>query len=79
MVRPGENILLDADLLWVPWPTAHELRGCDKLSVTTPGVNTMHELVDSEGIEVDCLSAGRAASAELRWAAGRGGPGTDEP
>ncbi|MDI3195674.1 hypothetical protein QK290_15005 [Pseudarthrobacter sp. AL07] len=34
----------------------HELRGFEKLSMTTPGINTMQELADSEGIEVDCLS-----------------------
>ncbi|MDQ0770212.1 hypothetical protein QF031_002961 [Pseudarthrobacter defluvii] len=34
---------------------AHELRGFDRLSVTTTGINTLQELADSEGIEVDCL------------------------
>lgn len=34
---------------------AHELRGFEKLSVTTPGINTMQELAESEGIEVVCL------------------------
>ena len=34
MIRPGENILLDAGSTMAA--LAHELRGCDKLSVTTP-------------------------------------------
>lgn len=52
MIRPGENILLDAGS--TVGALAHELRGFEKLSVTTPGINTMQELADSEG-EVDCL------------------------
>ncbi|WP_347559542.1 hypothetical protein [Arthrobacter sp. S39] len=53
MIRPGEKILLDAGSTM--GALAHEVRGCDKLSVTTPGINTLQELVDSEDIEVDCL------------------------
>jgi hypothetical protein len=34
---------------------AHELRNLDKLSVTTPGNNTMRELAESNGIKVECL------------------------
>ena len=53
VIRPGENILLDAGS--TVGALAHELRGFEKLSVTTPGINTMQELAESEGIEVDCL------------------------
>ena len=53
MIRPGENILLDAGS--TVGALAHELRGFETLSVTTPGINTLQELADSEGIEVDCL------------------------
>lgn len=53
IIVPGENILLDAGS--IVGALAHELRGFEKLLVTTPGVNTMQELADSEGIEVDCL------------------------
>jgi len=53
VIRPGENILLDAGS--TVGALAHELRGFDRLSVTTPGINTMQELAESEGIEVDCL------------------------
>ena len=49
VIRPGENILLDAGS--TVGALAHELRGFDKLSVTTPGINTKQELADSEGIE----------------------------
>ncbi|MFF2840844.1 DeoR/GlpR family DNA-binding transcription regulator [Paenarthrobacter sp. NPDC057981] len=52
-VRAGENILLDAGS--TVGALAHELRGFGPLSVTTPGINTLQELADSEGIEVDCL------------------------
>ncbi|WP_308421977.1 DeoR/GlpR family DNA-binding transcription regulator [Pseudarthrobacter scleromae] len=34
---------------------ALELRGFEKLSVTTPGINTLQGLADSEGFEMDCL------------------------
>ena len=34
---------------------AHALRGRENLSVTTPGINTLQELADSPGIQVDCL------------------------
>jgi DeoR/GlpR family transcriptional regulator of sugar metabolism len=53
VVQPGENILLDAGS--TAGALAHELRGFGPLSVTTPGLNTLQELADSEGIEVDCL------------------------
>jgi DeoR/GlpR family transcriptional regulator of sugar metabolism len=42
VIRPGENILLDAGS--TVGTLAHELRGFEKLSVTTPGINTMQEL-----------------------------------
>jgi DeoR/GlpR family transcriptional regulator of sugar metabolism len=45
VIRPGENILLDAgSTVGAP---AHELRGFEKLSVATPGINTMQELAES--------------------------------
>ncbi|MET3706416.1 DeoR/GlpR family transcriptional regulator of sugar metabolism [Arthrobacter sp. UYEF6] len=53
VIRPGEHILLDAGS--AVGALAHELRGFDRLSVTTPGVNTMQQLPESDGIEVDCL------------------------
>ncbi|GAA1253727.1 hypothetical protein GCM10009589_00770 [Arthrobacter pascens] len=53
VIQPGESILLDAGS--TVGALAHELRGFEKLSVTTPGINTMQELADSEGIDVDCL------------------------
>jgi hypothetical protein len=53
VIVPGESILLDAGS--TVGALAHELRGFDRLSVTTPGINTMQELAESEGIEVDCL------------------------
>ena len=53
VIRPGENILLDAGS--TVGALAHELRNFDPLSVTTPGINTLQELADSEGIEVNCL------------------------
>ncbi|WP_332248811.1 hypothetical protein [Arthrobacter sp. FB24] len=37
VIRPGENILLDAGC--TVGALAHELRGPEKLFVTTPGVN----------------------------------------
>lgn len=49
----GENILLDVGS--TVGALAHELWGFEKLPVTTPGINTMQELADSEGIEADCL------------------------
>jgi DeoR/GlpR family transcriptional regulator of sugar metabolism len=73
VIRLGENILLDAGS--TVGALAHELRSFEKLSVTTPGINTMQELADSEGIEMDCLG-GRLRSlsqsfvgplAESRW------------
>jgi hypothetical protein len=54
VIRPGENILLDAGS--TAGAMAQELRGFEKLSVTTPGINTMQELADSEGIEVARLA-----------------------
>jgi DeoR/GlpR family transcriptional regulator of sugar metabolism len=53
VIQPGENILLDAGS--TAGALAHELRGFGPLSVTTPGINAVQELADSEGIEVDCL------------------------
>jgi DeoR/GlpR family transcriptional regulator of sugar metabolism len=48
-----ENILLDAGS--TAGALAHELRGFGPLSLTTPGINTLQELADCEGIEVDGL------------------------
>jgi DeoR/GlpR family transcriptional regulator of sugar metabolism len=77
VIVPGENILLDAGS--TVNALAHELRGFEKLSVTTPGINTMQELADSEGIEVDCLGLPAAQPlAEFCRAPGRGGAGADE-
>ena len=53
VIRPGENILLDAGS--TAGALAHELREFEKLTVTTPGINTMQELAESDGIEVNCL------------------------
>ena len=53
VILPAQTILLDAGS--TVGALAHELRNFDRLSVTTPGINTMQELADSEGIEVDCL------------------------
>jgi DeoR/GlpR family transcriptional regulator of sugar metabolism len=39
VIRPGENILLDAGA--AVGALAYELRNFDPLSVTTPGINTM--------------------------------------
>lgn len=68
VVRPGENILLDVGS--AVGALAHELRNFDRLSVTTPGINTVQELADSEGFEVDCMG-GRLRSLSQS-------PGTDE-
>ena len=56
----GDYILLD--VCSNVGALAHELRGFEKLSVTTPGINTLQELADSEGIEVDSWAAGSARS-----------------
>jgi DeoR/GlpR family transcriptional regulator of sugar metabolism len=64
VIRPGENILIDAGSTM--GALAHELRGFDRLTVTTPGLNTLQELADSEGIEVDCLG-GRLHSLSYPW------------
>jgi DeoR/GlpR family transcriptional regulator of sugar metabolism len=53
VIVPGENILLDAGS--TVGALAHELRSFENLTVTTPGINTMQELADSEGVELDCL------------------------
>ena len=52
-VKDGENILLDGGS--TVGALAHALRGRENLSVTTPGINTLQELADSPGIQVDCL------------------------
>ena len=48
-----ENILLDAGS--TEGALAHKLHGFEKLSGTSPRINTLQELADSEGVEVDCL------------------------
>lgn len=53
LVRPGESIMLDAGS--TVGALAHELRSFANLSVTTPSINTLQELADSEGITLDCL------------------------
>lgn len=74
-IVPGESILLDVGS--TEGALVHELRGFDRLSVTTPGIKTMQELADSEGIEVNCLGSrlhsvsqsfvGPLAEAALEW------------
>jgi DeoR/GlpR family transcriptional regulator of sugar metabolism len=65
VIGAGENILLDAGS--TVGALAHEQRGFEKLSVTTPGINTTEELADSEGIEMDCLG-GRLRSLSQSFA-----------
>ncbi|MHA7298831.1 hypothetical protein [Pseudarthrobacter sp. MDT3-1] len=43
----------------------------------TPGINTMKDLSDSDGIEVDCLG-GQEPEPELRGTVRRGRAGVDE-
>lgn len=52
-IQEGENILLDGGS--TVGALAHALRGRGNLSITTPGINTLQELADSPGIDVDCL------------------------
>jgi DeoR/GlpR family transcriptional regulator of sugar metabolism len=52
-VQDGEIVLLDGGS--TVGALAHALRGRGNLSVTTPGINTLQELADSPGIQVDCL------------------------
>jgi len=52
-VKPGESILLDGGS--TVGALAHALRDGENLTVVTPGLNTLQELADSPGIEVDCL------------------------
>lgn len=52
-VKDGENILLDGGSTL--GALAHALRDRTNLSVTTPGINTLQELADSPGVQVDCL------------------------
>ena len=52
-VQPGESILLDGGS--TVGALAHALRGHANLTVTTPALNTVQELADSPGIQVDCL------------------------
>lgn len=52
-VQPGEHVLLDGGS--TVGALAHSLRTFDDLTVTTPGLNTLAELADSPGIEIDCL------------------------
>lgn len=53
LVRPGESIMLDAGS--TIGALARELRSFQDLSVTTPGINTLQELADSQGVTLDCL------------------------
>lgn len=52
-VKDGENILLDGGS--TVGALAHALRARGNLSVTTPNLNTLQELGDSAGVQVDCL------------------------
>lgn len=52
-VLPGEHVLLDGGS--TVGALAHSLRTFKSLIVTTPGLNTLSELAESPGIEVDCL------------------------
>ncbi|WP_334171524.1 DeoR/GlpR family DNA-binding transcription regulator [Sinomonas sp.] len=52
-VQPGESLLLDGGS--TVGALAHALRSHANLSVTTPALNTVQELGDSPGIQVDCL------------------------
>lgn len=52
-VLPGEHIMLDGGS--TVGALAHSLRNFENLIVTTPGLNTLSELADSPGIEVECL------------------------
>ncbi|MBL0706202.1 DeoR/GlpR family DNA-binding transcription regulator [Sinomonas cellulolyticus] len=52
-VQPGESILLDGGS--TVGALAHALRTHGNLTVTTPALNTVQELADSSGINVDCL------------------------
>ncbi|GAB3273835.1 DeoR/GlpR family DNA-binding transcription regulator [Sinomonas notoginsengisoli] len=52
-VQPGESVLLDGGS--TVGALAHALRGHTNLTVTTPALNTVQELSDSPGIQVDCL------------------------
>jgi DeoR/GlpR family transcriptional regulator of sugar metabolism len=61
VIVPGENILLDAGS--TVGALAHELRGFEKLSVTTPGINTMQELPTPKASKWTAWAAGSAASA----------------
>jgi len=53
LVGRGESIMLDAGS--TVGALAHELRSFEDLFVTTPGINTLQELADSEGVTIDCL------------------------
>ena len=52
-IHEGENILLDGGS--TVGALAHALRDRDNLTVATPGINTLQELADSPGVQVDCL------------------------
>lgn len=52
-VLPGESILLDGGS--TVGALAHALHGHTSLAVTTPALNTVQELSDSPGVQVDCL------------------------
>jgi DeoR/GlpR family transcriptional regulator of sugar metabolism len=52
-VKDGESILLDGGS--TVGALAHALRERDNLTVATPGINTLQELADSPGVQVDCL------------------------
>ena len=52
-IQDGENILLDGGS--TAGALAHALREREGLSVATPGINTLQELADSPGVQVDCL------------------------
>ncbi|MGX5716324.1 hypothetical protein [Arthrobacter sp. MAHUQ-56] len=64
-IQPGENILLDTGS--TGGALAHELRGFGLL-LTTPGINTLQEVADSEGIEVECLGGRLRGVLQSLWA-----------
>jgi DeoR/GlpR family transcriptional regulator of sugar metabolism len=56
VIRPGENILLDAGS--TVGALAPDLRGFEKLSFTTPGINTSRVQADSDGVEAWAVEPG---------------------
>lgn len=65
MIQPGENLLLDGGSAAGALP--HKLRSFEKLSVTTPGTNSLHDLAESESIEVDCMASASLPPRVFVW------------